>query len=158
MIACAEITSSKPFEFIEFAFLSNQFNSRLKIPVTTDMLSIETISSNSNFAGNYKKNYSYNKKHQIPFLQYVKKIYFYQEGYWDDVGFVEINGIYKQGVSSNVKVGRKSGWFEYTSDQVQQIISKSTDNQVNIALGCHDIRGSRSDAVGPTVIYFSYKD
>lgn len=137
---------------------SPQYKNKRIVEVTLNDFLVQSISSWANFAGNYQKNYTYNKKHQIPFLQYVKKIYFYQEGYWDDVGFVEINGIYKQGVSSNVKIGRRSGWFYYSSSQVESIKSKSTDNQVNIALGCQDIAGSRSDAIGPTVIYFSYKD
>ena len=87
----------------------------------------------------------------------IKRIYFYQSGLWDDLGFVEINDVYKEGIVNATKVtGQKSGWFEYTSDQVQQIISKSSDNTVKIAVGCWDRYGMRSDAVGPTVIYFSY--
>ena len=136
---------------------SPQYKNKRIVEVTLNDFIVQTISSNSNFAGNYQKNYSYRANLTIPFFKFVKRIYFYQEGYWDDIGFVEINGIYKQGVGSNVKIGPRSGWFYYSSSEVESIKSKSTDNQVNIALGCQDIAGSRSDAVGPTVIYFSYK-
>lgn len=138
---------------------SPQYKNKRIVEVTLNDLIVQSISSWANFAGNYQKNYTYNQTCTIPYFKHIKRIYFYQSGLWDDLGFVEINDVYKQGiVDATIHTSQKSGWFEYTSDQVQQIISKSSDNTVKIAVGCWDRYGMRSDAVGPTVIYFSYKD
>ena len=155
--ACAKSIVLAPFTNIKIDFYSEQYNGQRNVAVSFKDFEVESIATSSNFAGNLQKNYSYRANLTIPFFKFVKRIYFYQEGLWDDLGFVEVNDVYRTGVSATILTGRKSGWYEYTSDQVQEIISKSSGNTVKVAIGVNDIYGARSDACGTTVIYFSYK-